>query len=81
MSGCYGGGEQKSPGADNTSSVCSREQLASLPERGRSIRSTATEYTDRHCNFVGDSCCIERFSWRMEQFDDDDDDGSDGECE
>ncbi len=35
MSGCYGGGEQQSSGADNTTSVCSSEQLASLPERGK----------------------------------------------
>jgi hypothetical protein len=31
------------------------------------------------CSFVGDSCCIEQFSWRIEQFDDDG--GSGGECE
>ncbi len=79
MSGCYGGGEQQSPGGDNTTSVCSSEQLASLPERGRSTRSTATEYSDMHCSFVGDSCCIEKFSWRIEQFDDDDND-SGGKC-
>jgi len=81
MSGCYGGSEQQSPGADTTTSVCSSEQLASLLERGRSTRSIATEYTNRHCSFVGDLCCIERFSWRIEQFDDDDDDGIGGECE
>ncbi len=79
MSGCYGGVEEQSPSADNTTSVRSSEQLGSLPERGRSTKSTATEYTDRHCSFVGDSCCIEQFSWRIEQFDDDD--GSGGECE
>jgi len=79
VSGCYGGVEQQSPSADNTTSVRSSEQLASLPERGGSTRSTATEYTARHYSFVGDSCCIEQFSWRIEQFDDDD--GSGGECE
>ncbi len=79
MSGCYGGVEQQSPSADNTISVRSSEQLASLPECGRSTRRTATEYTDRHCSFVGDSCYIEQFSWRIKQFDDDD--GSGGECE
>ncbi len=79
MSGCYEGVEQQSPSADNTTIVRSSEQLASLLERGRSTRRTATEYTDRHCKLLGDSCCIKQFSWRIEQFDDDD--GSGGECE
>ncbi len=78
MFGCYGGVEQQSPSADNTASVRSSEQLASLLERGRSTRRTTIEYTDRHYSLLGDSCCIEQFSWRIEQFDDDDDSG--GEC-
>jgi hypothetical protein len=80
VSGYYGGGEQQSPSADNTTNVCSSEQLANLPERGRSTRSTTTESTDRHCSFVRDSCYMEQFSWHIEQFDDDND-GSGGECE
>ncbi len=79
MFSCYGGGEQQSPGANNTTSICSSEQLASLLEHGRSTISTATEFSDRYCSFVGDSCCIEQFSWRIEQFDDNDN-GSGGEC-